>query len=198
MTGFRVLTLVVFSFGTMAWGASSPEPEILSVCGALKEIERLNGKMVTIRGLVGWGLRHGVRVMAQDGLDPYSQSCPGVDRRKRTWPPALDIRSPGDLERQDAPASFRAEPPTLNDLANALRQRKEATGRDVAIVTITGEVRTRSNIKIQHRGDDIIGNGFGQTGALPAMLIVKTVVRLEDPETQKPLPVPTYHPTPGK
>ncbi len=198
MTRFLVLTLVVFSCGTMAWGASSAEPEVLSVCTALKQIERLNGKIVTIRGVVGWVGHHGVRAMSQDGLDPYTQSCRGVDRRKRTWPPALDIRAPEDLEGQDAPAKFQEQPPTLNDLANTLREREEATGRDVAIATITGEVRTRSDIKIRRRGDDIIGNGYGQGGALPGMLIVKTVVSLEDSETRKSVPVPTSNPTPAK
>ena len=194
----RVLTSVVFSCGTMVWGASSPDPEVLSVCAALKDIARLNGKIVTIRGVVGWVGHHGVKAISQDGLDPYTQSCPGVDRRKRTWPPALDIRSPGDLERQDAPAKFQEQPPTLNDLANTLRERVEATGRDVAIATITGEVRTRGDIKIQRRGEDIIGNGYGQAGAMPGMLIVKTVVSLEDPETRKSLAVPTSKPTPAK
>jgi hypothetical protein len=192
------MTLVVFSCGTMVLGASSPEPEVLSVCTALKEIEHLNGKIVTIRGVVGWVGHHGVKAMSQDRLDPYTQSCPGVDRRKRTWPPALDIRSPEDLERQDAPAKFQEQHPTLNDLANALRERDEATGRGVAIATITGEIRTRSDIKIQRRGDDIIGNGYGEAGALPGMLIVKTVIILEDPETRKSLPVPTSNPSPAK
>ena len=175
----------------MVCGASSPEPEVLSVCAALKEIERLNGKIVTVRGVVAWVGHHGVKAMSQDGLDPYTQNCSGIGRRKRTWPPALDIRSPGDLERQDTPAKFHEQPPTLDDLATTLREREEATGREAAIATITGEIRTRSDIKIQRRGDDIIGNGYGQAGALPGMLIVKTVIFLEDPETRKPLPVRT-------
>ena len=60
------MTLVIFSCGTMVWGASWPEPEVLSVCAGLKEIERLNGKIVTIHGVVAWVGRHGVKAMSQD------------------------------------------------------------------------------------------------------------------------------------
>jgi hypothetical protein len=186
--------LILFS-GAMLTGAdSSQAPEVLSVCDALKVIERLNGKIVTIQGVVGWSQRHGVQAMAQFGLDPYTQSCPGVSRRKRTWPPVLQFASPEDLEQDEAPSKFLARPPTLDDLARALRQREEATGKDTAIATITGEIRTRSNIRIQHRGDDIIGNGYGQAGASPALFIVQTVVNLIDPETRKPLALSTPNP----
>ncbi len=76
MTKLRVMTLVIFSCGTMVWGASWPEPEVLSVCAGLKEIERLNGKIVTIHGVVAWVGRHGVKAMSQDGLDPTRKNVP--------------------------------------------------------------------------------------------------------------------------
>ena len=72
-----------------------------------------------------------------------------------------------------------------------LREREQTTGRDVAIATITGEIKTRSNIRIQRRGDDIIGNGYGQAGACPGVLVVKTVIAAEDPETHTPMKIRT-------
>jgi hypothetical protein len=163
--------------------AGAQEPVVLSVCAALKNIERLNGKLITIKGVVGWDLRHGMNAISQAGVDPYTEPCPGIQRRKRTWPPALDIRSPQEVETQDRVPALKEKAPTLDDLGYTLRQRKRATGKDVALATLTGEVRTRKDIKIHRRGEDIIGNGYGQVGALPAILIVKTVISVEDPET---------------
>lgn len=191
MTRLWVLASVILSSATLAWGAAPPEPEVLSVCEALKAVERLNGKIIAIQGVVGWVGHHGVQAIVQPGLDPYTQSCPGIARQKRTWPPMLFITAPEYLEQHDVPAKFQARPPTLRDLADTLRQREKATGKDVAIATIIGEIRTREDIRVRHRGDDIIGNGYGQVGASPAMLIVQTVTSLIDPDTRKPLQIST-------
>jgi hypothetical protein len=185
MIRVRILSLLAFSCATKLWAAASPEPEVLSVCAALKNIERLTGKLITIKGVVAWDRHHGMNAISQAGIDLYTEPCPGIERRKRTWPPALEIRSPQEVEHQDPAVAFKEEPPTLEDLASTVRKREEAIGKDVAVATITGEVRTRKGIKIQRRGDDIIGNGYGQAGALPAMLIVKTVISVEDAETHE-------------
>jgi len=173
-----------------ARGSSATHPaEALSVCEALKRIEQLNGQMVTIRGVVAWIGRHGVSAIAQYGLDPYVQPCPGIHRRKRSWPPALHITSPQALESLEGTVAFQEQAPRLRDLANMLREREQATGKDAVIATIAGEIKTRKNIRIRRRGDDIIGNGYGQVGACPGVLVVKTVIAAEDPETHTPIKI---------
>lgn len=198
MTAVPRVILLATSCVFVTW-ADQPAPDlsathpiaILSVCEALKRIEQLNGHMVTIRGVVGWAGHHGLHARAQDGLDPYVQSCPGIQRRKRSWPPALHITSPETLESHDGTVTFQEQAPRLQDLANMLQEREQTMGKDVAIATITGEIKTRRNIRIQRRGDDIIGNGYGQAGACPAVLVVKTVIAAEDPETHTSMKIRT-------
>lgn len=188
MDSAQALILIATTFsGSVVLAQSSHPPQVVSVCDVLKSIEQLNGKTVTLRAVVGWIGHHGVQAISQDGLDPYVHSCPGIQRNKRSWPPALAITSPSKLEPDERAVVFREQAPSLSDLAVALRERERITGKDVAIATITGEIRTRAGLKIRHHGDDIFGNGYGQTGALPGLLIVKTIVAVEDPETHVPL-----------
>ena len=184
------LSACLLIFGSVPLLASGSAPEgdgrAYSVCEVLKNIEKLNGQVVTVRAVFGWTLRHGGG-LAQEGLDPYVQPCPGIDRSKRKWPPALHIASPDSIGGPDGPVSFREQAPGYSDLIKTVQDHERKTGRDVVIATITGEIRTRKHVQIQRHGDDIVGNGYGQAGACPAVLIVKTIVAAEDPETHRPL-----------
>lgn len=172
--------------------ANDPAPQtrgrVLSVCDVLKNIEKLNGQVVTVRAIFGWTQRHGGG-LAQEGLDPYVQRCPSIDRRKKTWPPALHVTSPDALDIRDGPVSMLEEIPGYRELVRTMQDHERATGKDVLVATITGEVRTRKHLVIERRGDDIIGNGYGQVGACPAVLIVKMIVATEDAETHAAIPI---------
>jgi hypothetical protein len=165
-------------------------PIVLSVCDVLRDIETLNGRTVTVRGTIAWTQRHGISEFVQEGLaDPYAQRCPGMQGRKRSWPPALHVSSPRNLDRDETSVTFQEQHPDLSDLAATLRDHQQRLGREVFVATITGEVRTRENVRIKRRGDDIIGNGYGQGGSCPGLLIFKTIVGVEDLETHKSLPI---------
>jgi hypothetical protein len=151
----------------------------------LKNIEELNGQVVTVRAVFGWTQRHGGG-LAQEGLDPYVQRCPSIGRRKRVWPPALHVTTPDALDIRDGPVSMREETPGYRDLVRTMQDHERTTGKDVLVATITGEVRTRKHLVIERRGDDIIG---GQVGACPAVLIVKMIVAAEDAETHAAIPI---------
>ncbi|MGC4055145.1 MAG: hypothetical protein QM757_40420 [Paludibaculum sp.] len=181
---FLAITLLV----CVGLRAEPPDqPRVLSVCEVLKNVERLNNRMVTIRGVVGWGFRHGLHNIGQEGLDSAELICPAAQGRKRLWIPALQLTSPQNLEAHEGAVSFREKSPTLSDLAGLLRGESIRFGKSEAIVTMTGELKTRKGIRIERHGDDIIGNGFGQAGALSALLVVRTVVAVEDVQTHAPL-----------
>lgn len=180
---FLALTLLV-RVGLRA--EPQDQPRVLSVCDALRSVERLSTRMVTIRGFVGWSRPHGLQVIGQEGMGSAELVCPGAQGHKRSWIPAMQLTTPEDLEADEGSVSFREKAPTLSDLGSVLCEEFIRTGTSGAIVILTGELKTRKGIRIERRGDDIIGNGFGQGGAFSALLVVRTVVAVEDVRTHAP------------
>jgi hypothetical protein len=195
----RVLRLAFAMSFVLGLAARPPEKEVttkrlaivLSVCDVLKNIETLNGQMITVRALIGWNQRHGITALAQENLDPYVQRCPGIGKPKKSWPPILQLESPKTLGAEDGAVTFTEKAPGLADIIATIREHERRTGKNVLIVTITGEIKTRSNMEIRRRGDDIVGNGYGQAGACPGLMVLETVLTAADPETHALVPILT-------
>lgn len=148
--------------------------------------------MVTVRGVFGWDSRHGFGgALTEYGLDPYTARCPGMRWNQRSWPPVIKLESVEYRDLADTPANFREESPRYRDLVATRAAYERKTGTDVVVATLVGEIRTRTRLVIRRSGDDIIGNGYGQAGACPALLIVKTVIQAEDPRSHTPLSIET-------
>src|SRR3954453_2688828 len=85
--------------------ASSAEKP-LSVCEVLSNLEVYGGKVVTIRGLLGGGTRHGW--VLSDGVK--DEPCGPVEAKGHAWPPSIalaEFTKGSDLE--DGPATFESD-----------------------------------------------------------------------------------------
>jgi hypothetical protein len=87
------------------------------------------------------------------------------------------LDSPANPNLEGGPPTFKEESPTYTDLIK-MWDGPRRNGKEVRmIVTFIGEIRTKKDLLIVRapygRGDTM-GNGYGEGGAFPAMLVVKT------------------------
>jgi len=144
----------------------------MSVCQALRDVKRLNGRLVAVRGLFHFTRRHGGWIL---DTSARGEPCPNMPRQARIWQSAIWLESVEESNLNDSPVWFSEESPKYADI---ISESEQLTGKPVDIaVTFIGEIRTRKGLRIvpapSDRGDTM-GNGYGVGGAFPAVLVVKT------------------------
>src|SRR5579872_1507197 len=159
-----------------------PKPDrILSVCDVLRDLPALVGTLITVRGAFGWDFQHGFGgSLAEFGLDPYKSHCSHAPRSETSWPPWIKVESVDYRDPEERPVNFGEASPRYREVVDIIIAYGKRNRSEEFAVTFTGEIRSRSSLVIERSGDDIVGNGYGQAGAWPALLIVKTVVGAED------------------
>jgi hypothetical protein len=152
---------------------TTPSMSTLSVCDVLRGLKSLDGQVVTVRGVFSFNRRHGGN-LSEPGLDGF-MPCPNMPRKARIWWSAIQLESPNP-SLEGGPPTFKEESPTYADLIEMWDGPKRKEVRRL-IVTFVGEIRTKRDLLIVRapygRGNTM-GNGYGEGGALPAMLVIKT------------------------
>jgi hypothetical protein len=100
-----------------------------------------------------------------------------MPRKAKLWWSGIKVDSPLNPSLEGGPANFEMNPPTYNDLVK-IGEDQNLKGEGAPIlVTLVGEIRTRKNLVIvraPYWKGNVMGNGYGESGAFPAMLVVKT------------------------
>src|SRR6266566_8872100 len=158
VAGFLLLTAL------LPGQQSSP----ISVCELLRDSDRYSDRIVTIRAYVHGGARHGYYLT--DNAD--EKQCSQMPNSKIEWPPTVALRwgTPGAVRGSD---SFERDEEASTAFYEAVREIESQ--RRTPFATITGQIRTRRDIKILHRTkedlgtkeDVYVGNGYGQFGMHP-------------------------------
>lgn len=144
-----------------------------TVCEVLSNLDRYRGKLIAIEGILGGGTRHG-QFLRNDAQD---KECIRVQQKGYAWPAdiALTQFSAGS-EIEDGPAPFESDSAHIHQIL--AEPKRVAAGRKdtLIIVTAVGELRARKDIKITRSSDGTYyGDGYGQGGQYPAMLVLKTI-----------------------
>ena len=151
----------------VCFGAEKP----LSVCEVLSDLSRYRGKLVTIQGSLRGGTRHGWYLRDNASEKP----CTAVGHQGHTWPSNIALAEyTYGSEIEDGPAHFESEATQIESVLS--EPKRVANGRDdlEIVVTLGGELRSRKNIKIIRSNDGwYAGDGYGQSGQYPALLIIK-------------------------
>jgi hypothetical protein len=157
---------------------SDPTAKVLSVCEALRDVGKLNRKMVAIRGWFTFTHRHGGYLTDQK---QEGRPCKNVPRYARNWLSAIRLDSTSNPNLDDGPVTFSAESPTYSDLIDRFKNSNRDVGYDPKVlVTLMGEIRTKNRLRIVSSTDgDTVGNGYGDAGAFAAVLVVKTCLDAE-------------------
>lgn len=145
----------------------------LSVCEALSNLDHYRGRLVTIRGVLLGGSRHGWFLQESTSDRP----CPGFDQAGRRWPPALSVvEFTKGSEIEDGPTDFESDATQIRGMLSE-PQRIVGNRADLAIaVTLIGKLRSRKGVHVQRAEDGwYFGDGYGQGGQFPAQLVLKTV-----------------------
>jgi hypothetical protein len=148
----------------------------VNVCELLSNIDRYQGKQVTVRGVFDWS-RHGWILMD----NPDWRHCPAVEKQGHTWPPAIELRRfIKGSQLEDGPASFETDAQVeeiLSKPQHIVKEQIEKGGEQLSIIaTFTGELRSQKNMRIVGTKDDsYYGFGYGQAGQFPAQLVIKSV-----------------------
>jgi hypothetical protein len=127
--------------------------------------------MILIQGTLQGGKRHGQTL--QDSAE--INECPAVKRSGHTWPTEIaltEATTNNDIE--DGPASFVSDSKQIETLLSGAE--RTVSGRDDLAITVTllGQLRSRESITILHSPDGwYAGDGYGQSGQYPALLIIK-------------------------
>ena len=143
----------------------------VSVCDVLSNLDRYRGRLITVRGILRGGTRHGWFLEDNIGDKP----CASVGGLSRTWPPDIALAQftfGSDLE--DGPASFQSD--TLQIDAMLSEPKRLVQGRTdlMIVVTLTGELRSRKGIRISRTKEGWYeGDGYAQSGQYPALLVIK-------------------------
>ena len=161
VAGFLLLTAL------LPGQQSSP----ISVCELLRDSDKYGGKIVTIRAYIHGGARHGY-YLAENADE---KQCSEMPNSKREWPPTVALRwlTPGAVPGSDA---FEREEKVFAAFYDAIRE--IGNQRRTPLATITGQIRTRRDIKIFHelKENIYVGNGYGQFGMHPVQLIIQAVL----------------------
>jgi len=162
---------------TMLFALSSLAAEKpLTVCEILSNLDTYRGKMITIRGVMIGGHRHGWTLY---DYDQGQNGCPDVLKRGLRWPSSISLSWPTDPNPEDGPIIFQ---PDLGMIERSLAKIQKIQGSDDVwiIATIHGELRARNDIVIFH-GDDgsYYGSGYGPGGQDPAQLMIERVSDLQ-------------------
>ena len=166
----RVLGLCTVLVMSMI-GLKAEEPT--SVCGVLANLDRYRGKLVTVKGILGGGDRHGWYI--QD--NGRGQPCSTIGQHGQKWPPAIAvIQFAIGADIEDGPVNFESDSAEIDGrLSEAKRL---VLGHDGLMISVTavGELRSRKGITITRSKDGwYVGDGYGQAGQYPALLVLKTV-----------------------
>jgi len=62
----------------------------LGVCEVLKNIERFQGRIVTLKGWLNMNWRHGVNFITETETED-STSCPGLIGKRAAWPGEIHL-----------------------------------------------------------------------------------------------------------
>ena len=151
--------------------AAGPGP--LDVCQILSNIDRYRDQMVVVRGVLAGGVRHGY--VLEDSKT--GGECPSVQRQGFAWPADIAVEqfSPGS-EIEDGPVNFSSD---SDEIERQLAAPKRLARRDkdlVIVATVEGLLRSRRGIRIFKSEDGwYAGDGYGQSGQYPAMLVLRTI-----------------------
>jgi hypothetical protein len=164
--------------------AEQPQ-ESIEICELLRDLEKYNGKIVTVRAFVNGGRRHGY-YLVDTRPDGYKKEipCPSMPNSKSDWPPTIDFVWPSNTVLRRNPAPFERDTTAegkLNEAISNVVQEKNPDRKVLA--TFVGQIRTRPSITILHdkAENGYFGTGYGHLGMHPAQLVIKTVldIRIE-------------------
>jgi hypothetical protein len=146
----------------------------VSVCGVLSDLGRYRGKLIAIHGFLGGGSRHGWYLQDDAGDD---KPCVAVVQAGQTWPPDIAlIQYVRGSEIEDRPPSFESDARQIENMLSEPQRVVSDRGDLVIAVTLVGELRSRKDIRILRSKEGWwAGNGYGQSGQYPAVLVLKTV-----------------------
>src|SRR3989442_1005661 len=156
---------------TMLFALSAAEKP-LTVCEILSNLDTYRGKMVTIRGVIVGGHRHG---WALYDYDQAQRPCPSVMKRGLKWPSSIYLTWPSDPNPEDGPITFEPDLATIEQSLVKIREIQKSD--DVWIIaTFHGELRARKDIVIfQSEDGSYYGSGYGPGGQDPAHLVIGSV-----------------------
>jgi len=98
-------------------------------------------------------------------------------RLGRTWPAAIAVTQWAEgADLEDGPATFESD---TEEIDAALEKAQRLVDRNrmlVIVATFEGELRSRKGLKIIRTDEGwYMGDGYGQNGQYPALLVLKTV-----------------------
>jgi hypothetical protein len=167
------MTAAVLPGAVFAQGVDVPPTKPVGVCEALRQVKSLNGQMVSVRGFFHFTHRHGGWILDQGA---NGSPCPKMPRKARIWWSGIWLESAGDPNLEGGPVSFAEEQPRYSDLIKMSDDLNKGDERNM-LVTLVGEIRTKKNliiVRAPYDRGDTMGNGYGEGGAFPAMIVVKT------------------------
>ena len=145
-------------------GPANAQQEPMSVCEVQTKLRSIRGTQVVIKGNIRTG-RHGTYLSRGDSFE----SCPEIERSGLAWPPVIAVRF-----------SDRLEPGRLAKLNGIWGLIKTLPDSDYGTaVVVQGKLRTKRNLeirKLDFDGETVhAGNGFGQFGMCPALIVVTDI-----------------------
>jgi hypothetical protein len=154
----------------------------LTVCQVLSQLDQYRGKIIALRVLVVAGSFHGSILVDHE----IKGECPLIAETGKHWRSAIAPRYPNpEWIPPDGPLKFApdyAEIENLLDkLQEVLKKAEETQNHNFGyMATVTGEVRSRQDLKIfKHSDGWYAGNGYGEGGQYPAEIIIKSIADLE-------------------
>jgi hypothetical protein len=174
MNRLAIIGLLIGMTAARAAGQTVPDDAAnpMSVCQVLRDVKRLNGRLVAIRGLFHFTRRHGGWIL---DATARGEPCPNMPKHARIWMSAIWLESVEEAKLNDGPVRFTERSPKYTD---AIRESERVVAENVDLTaTFIGEIRTPRNLKIvpaPYGRGDTMGNGYGVGGAFPAVLVVKT------------------------
>ena len=139
------------------------DDHVYSVCSVLKNLKKLDHRLVRIHGTV------------HSGLEDYSlrDSC---DFRLKTgaftWPPAIWLTGPAMAE---SPIDFQPDMKSIQRLSDLLKAKTRDFSAEVA-ATVEGRLEAHPLRTGVGGNGQVIGMGYGHLGGFPAQLVIKSVV----------------------
>jgi hypothetical protein len=182
MTRFPIALVVLVSIATYANSQETDWLKTLSVCDVLRDLPKLNGQIVAVRGAF---------VATDEGWWLEADNCrDGLQTGDFKWPSHLWLTSPQAIASMDprlketqrtawglGEIGFRQDKRAFAEFFATVKQR--SSDQPVRIVaTFLGLLETYKDLTLRIRrypSGVVAGYGFGHLGASPAQVVLKSV-----------------------
>jgi len=148
-------------------GPARKSADSLTVCELFEHLRRYDGRLITITGPM---------IRRPDYTVGQVDCVHRFVTNGFTWPSMVMLDTTAAAEIHGAPAAFSTDQASLHPLDVAM---STLAKENEVWVTVTGELRLKKHYHSVHTNYGVLGDGYGHLGASPALLLIKTVDRVE-------------------